>query len=187
LLPFFKEEIRLYAKNEGVNWREDVSNYKIDYSRNKLRNVFIPQMEAFNFGLKKQILLLIEQFQGAQRALKLKVEPLINQLIEKNILEFKVFDHLHQEEINEFVRLLDMKPTFAKRLVELRNAENGKILKLTTGKFVKIFKEENAFRFRPTKEKKEGIQHLLIDKNVEWPLVFDKFAVYVNPGEMATA
>lgn len=181
LLPFFKDELRLYAKNEGVNWREDVSNYKIDYSRNKLRNVFIPQMEAFNFGLKKQILLLIEQFQGAQKALAFKIQPLVNKVIETNALKFHVFDELNSEEINEFIRLLNMKPSFSDRLKKLRFAENGKILKCTKGKFEIIVKEENTFRFLPSLERKESKHFLIIEKNVELPLVFDKSAVYFNP------
>lgn len=181
LLPFFKDELRLYAKNEGVNWREDVSNYKFDYARNKLRNVFIPRMEVFNLGLKKQILLLIEQFQCTQKALAFKIRPLVNEVIETNTLKFHVFDELHSEEINEFIRLLDLKPTFSERLMKLRYSENGKILKCNKGKFVKIVKEENAFRFLASLERKESKHFLIIEENVELPLVFDKFTLYINP------
>jgi tRNA(Ile)-lysidine synthase len=181
LLSFFKEEIRLFAKNEGVNWREDVSNYKIDYARNKLRTIFIPQMEAFNSGLKKQILLLIEQFQCTQKALAFKIRPLVNEVIETNTLKLEVFDELKPQEINEFIRLLDLKPTFSDRLMKLRYSENGKILKCVKGKFVKIVKEENAFRFLDSLEIKESKHFLFIEKNVELPSMFDKSTLYINP------
>ena len=46
-----------------MKWREDVSNEKLDYSRNKLRNVFIPEMEISHPKLKSDVLYLIEKFQ----------------------------------------------------------------------------------------------------------------------------
>jgi len=42
LLPFSRAEILTYAKKEGLYWREDSSNSKDDYVRNRLRHHVIP-------------------------------------------------------------------------------------------------------------------------------------------------
>ncbi len=45
LLPYPKSEIMHYAINNKIAYREDSSNAKTDYTRNKLRNLIIPQLE----------------------------------------------------------------------------------------------------------------------------------------------
>lgn len=45
MLCFNREEILQYAKQNGLHWREDSSNAKLDYLRNKLRHAVLPQMD----------------------------------------------------------------------------------------------------------------------------------------------
>lgn len=42
LLPFSREEIKNYARENKIEWREDASNAKTDYLRNALRHEVIP-------------------------------------------------------------------------------------------------------------------------------------------------
>jgi len=44
-LNFSEDEIVKYAKTHGLYWREDSSNVKTDYLRNKLRHKVIPQLK----------------------------------------------------------------------------------------------------------------------------------------------
>jgi tRNA(Ile)-lysidine synthase len=44
LLPFSREEILQFATEKGVKWREDSSNTKTDYKRNKLRLLALPSL-----------------------------------------------------------------------------------------------------------------------------------------------
>ncbi|HCH46105.1 MAG TPA: tRNA lysidine(34) synthetase TilS, partial [Algoriphagus sp.] len=44
LLPFSRGEIENYAKENGISWREDSSNLKTDYKRNKLRLEALPAL-----------------------------------------------------------------------------------------------------------------------------------------------
>jgi tRNA(Ile)-lysidine synthase len=48
LLPFGKDEIVIYAENHNIHWREDSSNLKNDYLRNKLRNEIFPFFEKIS-------------------------------------------------------------------------------------------------------------------------------------------
>ena len=63
LLPFSREEILRYAKSNELYWREDSSNAKTDYLRNKLRHDVIAQYKESsknalqNFGKTRHNLL----------------------------------------------------------------------------------------------------------------------------------
>ena len=53
LLPFSREQIMDFAKNENLKWREDSSNQKADYLRNKLRLELIPKFKEANDSVLK--------------------------------------------------------------------------------------------------------------------------------------
>ena len=48
LLSFTKEEIYAYAKKNKIKFREDLSNQKNDYLRNKIRNQIVPKLLEVN-------------------------------------------------------------------------------------------------------------------------------------------
>lgn len=48
LLPFSREEIKTYAKESNLKWREDSSNKSTKYLRNKLRHDVIPALKEVN-------------------------------------------------------------------------------------------------------------------------------------------
>ncbi len=185
LLPFLKKEIHAYALNENLKWREDVSNEKLDYSRNKLRHVFIPEMETQHPKLKSDVLCLIEKFQEKQRQLELDVKPIFDEVCKTHILKFQIFDSMNQEEINELLRMFDIKPSYYSRLIKLRKSENGKFLQFSASNvnqdIQKIFKEDAAFRFLMNEENTKILKKMVIEKNVQLPNSFDKFSIYLNP------
>ena len=51
LLPFFRTEIEIFAKENNVEWREDSSNTSDNYLRNKLRHDVIPMLKKINPSL----------------------------------------------------------------------------------------------------------------------------------------
>ena len=81
LLPFSKKEIYQYLAENKVHFREDETNKKSDYLRNKIRNEIIPKLEETNdhfLNNFKKSLMYLQQ----SRAF---VETQIN-LIEKELL-----------------------------------------------------------------------------------------------------
>lgn len=50
LLPFSREEIENYAKENQIQWREDSSNASDKYFRNKLRHDIVPTLKELNTG-----------------------------------------------------------------------------------------------------------------------------------------
>lgn len=63
LLPFSREEILAYAKKNNLKWREDSSNQKADYLRNKLRLEVLPIFKETNDSL-------LNNFKKTQRNLE---------------------------------------------------------------------------------------------------------------------
>ena len=66
LLPFSKVNIKDFAKKNGLEYVEDSSNLKNDYTRNLIRNQLIPQMETIYPNVNQQILDTISRLKEAE-------------------------------------------------------------------------------------------------------------------------
>lgn len=82
LLNSSKEEILEFAKSNDILWREDKSNIKNDYTRNKLRNILLPEVINQIPTLKDSVLTLVKAFQDTQKDLELKVKPIVFNILE---------------------------------------------------------------------------------------------------------
>jgi tRNA(Ile)-lysidine synthase len=65
-LPFSKVNIKDFAKSNALNFVEDSSNFKNDYTRNLIRNQLIPQMETIYPNLNQQVLDTISRLKEAE-------------------------------------------------------------------------------------------------------------------------
>lgn len=74
-LELSKEELRNYALENGIQWREDVSNEENDYKRNQFRNIIIPQLQESNPVLKNAVLLMQAAFRDTQQEIKDALSP----------------------------------------------------------------------------------------------------------------
>jgi tRNA(Ile)-lysidine synthase len=66
LLPFSKVNIKDFAKANGLDFVEDSSNLKNDYTRNLIRNQLIPQMETIYPNVNQQVLDTISRLKEAE-------------------------------------------------------------------------------------------------------------------------
>ena len=66
LLPFSKANIKDFAKLNGLDYVEDSSNVKNDYTRNLIRNQLIPQMETIYPNVNQQVLDTISRLKEAE-------------------------------------------------------------------------------------------------------------------------
>lgn len=65
-----KSELYEYAKKHNLNFFEDESNFKNNYTRNQFRNLVIPELEKQNPKLTDRLFLLSEIFQSLDKSLK---------------------------------------------------------------------------------------------------------------------
>ncbi|MDR0847127.1 MAG: tRNA lysidine(34) synthetase TilS [Lactobacillales bacterium] len=76
LLPFSKKEIINYANQNNLKWFEDETNAQNDYTRNKVRNLIIPEIEKLNPSFSTNINETIKENEILERYLDAKLSPL---------------------------------------------------------------------------------------------------------------
>ena len=81
LLSFSKEEIYEFAKDNKIEFREDVSNQKTDYLRNKIRHNIVPQLLDINDNF-------LQNFSKSMEILN-QTKDVLNVLINEKINGFK--------------------------------------------------------------------------------------------------
>ncbi|WDF46516.1 tRNA lysidine(34) synthetase TilS [Chryseobacterium sp. KACC 21268] len=81
LLNFSKDEIYEFAKENKIEFREDVSNQKTDYLRNKVRHNVVPELEKINNNLLKNFSKSIEILN--------QTKDVLNDLVNEKINGFK--------------------------------------------------------------------------------------------------
>lgn len=74
-LELSKEELRNYAVENKIEWREDASNEENNYKRNQLRNSIIPQLLETNPELKNSIQCMQSAFRDTQKAVNEALNP----------------------------------------------------------------------------------------------------------------
>lgn len=74
-LDLSKDELRTFAIEKGIQWREDSSNHENDYKRNQFRNLLIPQLLESNPELKGSIKLIQSVFRDTQQEIRDKLKP----------------------------------------------------------------------------------------------------------------
>lgn len=81
LLNFSKEEIYEFAEENKIEFREDVSNQKTDYLRNKVRHNVVPELEKINENF-------LQNFSKSIEILN-QTKAVLNDLINEKINGFK--------------------------------------------------------------------------------------------------
>ncbi len=76
LLGFEREEIENFAKQEGIEWREDSSNASDNYKRNYLRHQIIPAFTELNAGFYATFQNTLEKNLEVERVFQEKINAL---------------------------------------------------------------------------------------------------------------
>ena len=188
LLPFSKEEIIQYAKENGIGWREDNSNKTNKYTRNILRNILLPELQIEIPSLEESILLLIEKFQETQLELERIVSPILQNIYKDEILPFSDYDLLSENEKVELIRQLGHKARLVKELDKLRLTQKGKKINIekidSQNAFAEIIREDSYFKFVKATENKCALPSLIITATTHLPLTFLKNEIYVDPSKI---
>ena len=84
LLPFAKNEIETYAKENGLAWREDHSNEDTKYLRNKIRKELIPVLKELNPTFMDSFSSTIENLLGSRNIINDKMDEVRKEVIESS-------------------------------------------------------------------------------------------------------
>lgn len=127
ILNFYRKDIEIYAKKNKLEHREDYSNKKNYYARNKIRNLIIPMLEEINTKAKDNIILFSKRIYKETSLLRKKVNILYRQNISDNnktlnIKEIKNINKIFIEKI--IIKFL------AKNNIEITEKRVFEILKI---------------------------------------------------------
>ncbi|WP_026450139.1 tRNA lysidine(34) synthetase TilS [Aequorivita capsosiphonis] len=103
ILDFSREEILKYAKKNKLQWREDSTNQKTDYLRNKLRLEVLPQFKETNETLLKNFQKTQKNLQASQTLVEDYMALIYNLVVSQegdsykiNIQKLKELPHTDQ-------------------------------------------------------------------------------------------
>ena len=143
LLPFSKASIKDFVKLNGLDFVEDSSNLKNDYTRNLIRNQLIPQMEAIYPNVNQQILDTISRLKEAEAIVDASVKAFWKKHLRfpKGIptIELSKWNHLkgNATYIWGLVQAYGFKATQIKEIHKIAGAGKGAYIASATHRLIK--------------------------------------------------
>ncbi|GEQ86145.1 tRNA(Ile)-lysidine synthase [Patiriisocius marinistellae] len=167
LLPFSRQEILNYAKKEQLFWREDSSNKKTDYLRNKIRLEVIPSYKETNKTLLKNFKKTQEHLQESQLLIDDYMALVFNLVVDEMEEGYAIkIDKLEQLPNNKALLYELLHPfgfTDFKAIVKLNKAQSGKAIFSNTHR---LLKDRTMFILSKMDQKAE-ISEVFIKKNTK--------------------
>ena len=183
LLTVSKDEILEFAQSKKIVWREDVSNQSNKYSRNKLRNVILPDLKNQIPTLSESVLELTLIFQRKQLEISDHIKPFIDKIKTTHILEFEEYDLFGEFEQIELLRQLELSSGINTELIKLRAAIKGKKLVVTNNSIQEIIHEGTFFYFKKEIQLPK-IPVLCIERSNALPNHFSKDSLYIDSAKI---
>ena len=174
LLQFTKKELYAFAQTHEIPWREDASNNKNDYARNKLRNVLLPFAEQEIPDLRSSVLSLIAVFQNNYKELEtaLKTEIGFSKHFELNILQYSQWS---ADKKNVFLHLHEIRGTALAEIEKLKSSDTGKFIEVDNWF---ISKKKEVFAFDQIEDL--SLPELVIELVSSLPQHFSKEEIYLD-------
>lgn len=142
LLPFSRQEIEAYAKENQIKWREDSSNSSRKYLRNKLRHEVVPILKEINPQLLDSFQNTLDNLNATSEIVVDSVDAVANKAIvslDEDDVFFKVseFKNLKNPKAYLFELLNEFGFTEWNDVVNLLDAQSGKQVFSSTHRLVK--------------------------------------------------
>ncbi|MTE25409.1 tRNA lysidine(34) synthetase TilS [Winogradskyella ouciana] len=142
LLPFSRQEIEAYAKENQIKWREDSSNSSRKYLRNKLRHEVVPILKDINPQLLDSFQNTLDHLNDTADIVAESVDSVANEAIvslDEDDVFFKVseFKNLKNPKAYLFELLNEFGFTEWNDVVNLLDAQSGKQVFSSTHRLVK--------------------------------------------------
>jgi tRNA(Ile)-lysidine synthase len=198
-----KAEITKYANENNIEFREDSSNKKDDYWRNKIRHLVIPKLEELNTNAVNNFYLLSKKISADEILLNEKINELKNLYVETthNLVYIKLEIMQHAAVKSLLFNILNeynFNETVALNIIENHENNSGIIFESETHEVL----IDRAFIIIRERKAEEFQQTLLIENTIikintpmgeinfetlnEKPNVFSKDFLYVNKDKTGT-
>ncbi len=141
LLPFSREALEVYAIEKNIKWREDSSNAKDKYLRNKLRHDIVPTLKQINPQLLQNFSTTISNLQNCQQILEDAIVKIQNKVVSVDDdvikLDVKKLKKLSNPKAYLFELLKDFNFTEWNDIADLLDAQSGKQVFSQTHRLIK--------------------------------------------------
>lgn len=135
LITATKDEIRAFAQKQGLNWKEDYTNYDETISRNLIRHKVIPILKKINPNFLSTVLQESIILQDEEAFLEDYTEHVIKNIDVFDVKSLKQEPRAIQRRI---VRKTFGTKTFQKTELVLRLLENAKQIRLSKNKILEV-------------------------------------------------
>lgn len=129
LLRFSKEEIYAFAKENKIIFREDVSNQKSDYLRNRIRKEIVPQLTEINKNFLENFGKSLSYLNQTKEFVQEKILAIENDIIKPKDDSFLIQkkNFLSQSDFVQFEILRKFGFNSLEEINKIKEAETGKI------------------------------------------------------------
>ena len=191
IINFYREDIENYAKENNLEYREDASNKKNKYARNKIRNLIIPMLETINKKSKDNIIKFSKRAYLENKFLRKKINNIYKKnLINKNSINIENIKNLNRIFLNRIImKFIAESEKNNIEITEKRISEIIKIIKSKKSNVIlrldnfNLIKEYNLLIIEEI-EKKENINNYLkiekdgiykfLNKNISFKTIENK-------------
>ena len=162
-----REEIKNYAEEKKLAWREDSSNESTKYQRNFIRHKIIPQLKNINPNFEETFLQTTEKIKAVESIFREKKEELKDKFFKKEkdhiAIDIKAFSDETEGLvfIYEILRPYDFNYADVKNL--FRSSNTGKMIESETHIAVR---DREKFIITPKKNHTEEILYISKEENI---------------------
>ncbi|NBW72030.1 MAG: tRNA lysidine(34) synthetase TilS, partial [Flavobacteriia bacterium] len=152
LRPFLslpKEELKTLAKTNKIPWREDSSNAKNDYSRNRWRNEYLPFLNAKIPTLSTSVNLIQDIFQKQLDTDKIQNDKWKENILKTSKFTLKEINEIPIYQLVEIFKLLEIPLYNLPAILALVNSQKGSKRSWTSlsGPFNSVIREADSLVF----------------------------------------
>lgn len=180
LLSYRKNEIKEFALSTQLKWREDKSNTSLKYTRNRLRNEFIPFLEQKNPSLDSSVRLLIQVFQDNYKDLVLSVQPILQQIQTEHFIKLTDWNKLSTNQQLIIIKSFGFSSSQLEVINQLNISQKGK--KVDSPSHL-IVRETLGLSIVPL-NKELTIPRLQIKKVSSMPSTYTKNEIYLDESKL---
>ena len=133
LLDFYRTDIENYSKENNLEYREDSSNKKNKYARNKIRNLIIPLLETINKKSKDNTIKFSKRIYLENSFLRKKINNIYRKnLINKNVINIENIKNLNKIFMSRII--IKFLSESAKNEIEINEKRILEIIKIIKSK-----------------------------------------------------
>lgn len=174
-LALSKVDLKHFAEENRIHWREDASNQENKYKRNQFRNILIPQMLESNPTLIDSIQLIQSVFRNTQQEIKANLNPKLATWKKQSSMHFDEWKDLTIEEQILCCNHFEWPFWVIDRIQELEDAKLSARIDKSP-----IFRTKEGFSWNSNFA--EIMQWEFKIEEVEFlPANFNKWEVYLDP------